>query len=104
MTHLLHNSLGLFVQRAMYETSSPHARFTPHAQPDGSLLNLNCAGPKHALFRDMDGTMAQSPVGTFIAGQFPAPGRTFPFDQGTPLPQGPCSYNAGIQVRRWLGG
>ncbi|KXZ47885.1 hypothetical protein GPECTOR_32g498 [Gonium pectorale] len=63
--------------------------FQTFKQPDGSILELNCAGPKHVHFRDLDGTLTgtrSTVVGTYDTR------RTFPYDQGTPIIPGPCTY------------
>ncbi|KXZ47884.1 hypothetical protein GPECTOR_32g497 [Gonium pectorale] len=65
--------------------------FQTFKQPDGSILELNCAGPKHVHFRDLDGTLTgtrSTVVGTYNTR------RTFPYDQGTPIIPGPCAYSA----------
>jgi hypothetical protein len=28
-----------------------------YTRPDGSVIQLNCAGPKHVYFRDLDGSL-----------------------------------------------
>ncbi|KAG1667228.1 hypothetical protein FOA52_009793 [Chlamydomonas sp. UWO 241] len=72
------------------EADCGEATFT---QPSGGTLLLNCAGPRHALFRDMDGSMLSTGgVAAAIAG-FASVARSYPFDQGTPLPHGPCLHS-----------
>lgn len=65
-------------------------------RPDGTVIPLNCAGPAHLYFRDLDGTLlaggAASGRGT-QTGFFPAP-RVFEYDQGTPVLPGPCTYSS----------
>ena len=71
------------------------------------------ASNNHLRHRDMDGSILgftapsspTSPVGGFIAGSFTPTsgsvvglssttlGRSYPYDQGIPLPHGPCSYD-----------
>ena len=69
-----------------------------YKRPDGTLIKLNCAGPSHAYFRDLDGTLfadAGNENGPSItAGVFGDAGRSFPYDQGTPVLPGPCTYNS----------
>ncbi|PNH07097.1 Fibrocystin-L [Tetrabaena socialis] len=55
---------------------------------DGSMMMLNCAGPKHIHFRDLDGRLTGQ-VNTIVG--FNDRPRTFPYDQGTPLIPGPCA-------------
>ena len=96
-------SLPLSVALALLTGPDPAWRDEAHCglatflQPDGSILPLNCAGPKHVMFRDMTGSMGMSPpgasaVGTSIAGFFPT-SRSYPYDQGTPFPEGPCGLS-----------
>ena len=66
------------------------------------MLPLNCAGPKHVLFRDMTGSMGLLPSGSIataaaIAGFFPG-NRSYPYDQGTPVAEGPCGASPS-----WMG-
>ncbi|KAG2448780.1 hypothetical protein HYH02_006132 [Chlamydomonas schloesseri] len=71
--------------------------FQTYTQPDGTVLPLNCAGPKHAHFRDFDGTLLTGLTGwtarpgDTAVGYFNGP-RKFPYDQGTPVIPGPCTY------------
>ncbi|KAG2432951.1 hypothetical protein HXX76_008679 [Chlamydomonas incerta] len=73
--------------------------FQTYTQPDGSSLALNCAGPKHAFFRDMDGTLLPGLAGSgwtakpgdTAVGYYGAP-RSFPYDQGIPVIPGPCTF------------
>jgi hypothetical protein len=55
---------------------------------DPSVIELNCAGPKHVHFRDVDGTLTGE-VGSVLGAYEDAP-RAFPFDLGTPLLPGAC--------------
>ncbi|KXZ47882.1 hypothetical protein GPECTOR_32g495 [Gonium pectorale] len=64
--------------------------FQTFRQPDGSILELNCAGPKHVHFRDLDGTLTGTQ--NIIVGSYDTR-RTFPYDQGTPTIPGPCTYS-----------
>ncbi|KAG2496270.1 hypothetical protein HYH03_005503 [Edaphochlamys debaryana] len=58
---------------------------------DGTELELNCAGPAHALWRDLDGSMIGSKGS--VAGIFTQP-RHFAIDQGSPVIPGACSYSS----------
>eukprot|EP00955_Chlamydomonas_euryale_P076738 362766-Chlamydomonas_euryale.AAC.3 len=78
------------------EADCGEASFAPAAL-NGSVatptLELNCAGPSHALFVDADGALLGAPGA--LAGAFAAvAGRAFPYDQGTPLAAGPCSLRS----------
>ncbi|GAX81123.1 hypothetical protein CEUSTIGMA_g8557.t1 [Chlamydomonas eustigma] len=97
MVNVAQNGMVLFNGPDPTWRDEAHCGLATFTQPDGSLLNLNCGGPKHAIFRDMDGSMLSSTPGqaSALAGQFGAM-RTYPFDQGTPLPDGPCVYNSMI--------
>jgi hypothetical protein len=64
--------------------------FQQFTQPDGSILPLNCAGGKHAMIMDTDGTLTGI-VGS-VNGQY-AGARSFPYDQGIPISQGPCVFD-----------
>ncbi|KAG1658047.1 hypothetical protein FOA52_004206 [Chlamydomonas sp. UWO 241] len=62
--------------------------------PTGETLLLNCAGPRHALFRDMDGAMlGTGGVPAAFAGHFGGDGR-LTYDQGTPLSVDACTLDA----------
>ena len=55
---------------------------------------LNCAGPAHVHFRDMDGSLFRgSSMPAAMSGVFGASGRSFPYDQATPVLPGPCTYS-----------
>ena len=80
-----------------------HCGLATFTQPDGSILPLNCGGPRHVMFRDMDGSMLQTGgVAAALAGNADtlSTGRSFPYDQGTPLAQGPCSYSPTLKAYR----
>ena len=67
-------------------------------RPDGSTIDLNCAGPAHAYFRDLDGSLLSS-MGSggdasTLTGYFSPGQRSFPFEQGTPVVPGPCTYDS----------
>ncbi|GFR40478.1 hypothetical protein Agub_g1045 [Astrephomene gubernaculifera] len=88
------SSQGLFLHTPPNPTWRTEARcgVANYTRPDGSSIPLNCAGPAHVYWRDLDGSLL-SDVGA-IAGIFAAGPRTFPMDQGTPVLPGPCSYSA----------
>lgn len=82
------------------------ATYTP-TEAGAAAVPLNCAGPRHALFRDMDGSMLQTGgVAAAIAGNLTSSsaGRLFPYDQGTPLAHGPCTYLSAWSGYRCLAG
>lgn len=54
--------------------------FATITRDDGSLLHLNCAGPKHVYFRDTDGSLTGN-IGT-VLGSYVEP-RAYRQDQGT---------------------
>ncbi|GIL91633.1 hypothetical protein Vretifemale_19242 [Volvox reticuliferus] len=61
-----------------------------YTRADGSQILLNCAGPAHAYWRDLDGSLTGT-VGT-TAGIFTQK-RVFPTDQGSPVLPGACTYS-----------
>ncbi|KXZ54727.1 hypothetical protein GPECTOR_4g796 [Gonium pectorale] len=67
-----------------------------YTREDGTEIPLNCAGPAHAHWRDLDGSLIAggdpSGAGT-IAGIFTQP-RVFPMDQGSPVLPGACTYSS----------
>ncbi|KXZ49223.1 hypothetical protein GPECTOR_22g814 [Gonium pectorale] len=67
-----------------------------YARADGTQIPLNCAGPAHAYWRDLDGSLIAGgdPTGAgTIAGVFTEP-RIFPLDQGSPVLPGACTYTS----------
>jgi hypothetical protein len=64
--------------------------FQQYTQPDGSTLLLNCAGGKHMMIMDTDGTLTGI-VGS-VNGQYTG-ARSFPYDQGTPISPGACVFD-----------
>ncbi|EFJ47178.1 hypothetical protein VOLCADRAFT_92358 [Volvox carteri f. nagariensis] len=61
-----------------------------YTRPDGSQIKLNCAGPAHAYWRDLDGSLTGTVSTT--AGIFTSK-RVFPMDQGSPVLPGACTYS-----------
>lgn len=67
-----------------------------YTRPDGSTIPLNCAGPKHAYFRDSDGSLTGVP-GSTVLGAYNAPRSDSLIDQGSAVVPGPCSWVAAFQ-------
>ncbi|GIL53440.1 hypothetical protein Vafri_9024 [Volvox africanus] len=61
-----------------------------YTRSDGSQILLNCAGPAHAYWRDLDGSLTGT-VSTMV-GIFTQK-RVFPMDQGSPVLPGACTYS-----------
>ncbi|GIM05166.1 hypothetical protein Vretimale_9611 [Volvox reticuliferus] len=61
-----------------------------YTRADGSQILLNCAGPAHAYWRDLDGSLTGTVSTT--AGIFTQK-RVFPMDQGSPVLPGACTYS-----------
>ena len=69
------------------------------------LFPIGCAGPRHAHFRDLDGSLTGS-VGSINGyshnlfkstdAAVPDTPRMFPFDQGSPVIPGPCTFSSVI--------
>lgn len=71
----------------------------------GLVVDLNCAGPKHALFKDLDGSLYGS-SGSLL-GYLPSDSRSYTIDgngsitQGSSLngeTDGPCTYQPQYKV------
>ncbi|KXZ43941.1 hypothetical protein GPECTOR_77g37 [Gonium pectorale] len=72
---------------------------TYYTRPDGSKLALNCAGPAHVYWRDLDGTLlgGGDPANAgIITGVWKEGPRSFPYDQGPPVLPGACTYSSAI--------
>lgn len=72
----------------------------------GLVVELNCAGPKHALFKDLDGSLYGN-SGSLL-GYIPSGGRNYIMGgngsiiQGAPLngeTDGPCTYESDYEVK-----
>lgn len=80
-----------------------------YPRPDGSVVDLNCDGLKHALYRDLDGTLlgalvaaettssqesasAARAANSTIVGAWAQPRHVSGIDQGAPLEVGTCSH------------
>jgi hypothetical protein len=76
--------------------------FQTYKRADGSVIPLNCAGPAHVYWRDLDGSLLSSGDASgqgVMAGVF-AQERVFPEDQGTPVIPGPCTYSSTLDSYR----
>jgi hypothetical protein len=60
-----------------------------YTRPDGTIIPLNCAGPAHQFWRDVDGTLTGT-AGSTLIGAAPID-RSYPYDQSTPVTPGPCT-------------
>ncbi len=80
--------------------------FQTYKRADGSVIPLNCAGPAHVYWRDLDGTLfssndnSGSAKPSAYAGIFVGGPRVFPEDQGTPVLPGPCAYSSATSSYR----
>ncbi|GIL91678.1 hypothetical protein Vretimale_9535 [Volvox reticuliferus] len=91
-------NIGIGVSQGMFYHTPPDPDWRNEAdcgeaiytRADGSQLLLNCAGPAHAYWRDLDGSLTGT-VGT-TAGIFTQK-RVFPMDQGSPVLPGACTYS-----------
>lgn len=108
-------SLACSANQAMYLLTGPDpawrneadcgfADFTFPAALGGAVVPLNCAGPNHIYFRDLDGSLlasgsvgvgAQSASRGTLVGYYGA-ARMMPYAQGTPVTPGPCTYSSTI--------
>lgn len=78
--------------------------FSVPGQYGGGTIPLNCAGPAHAHFRDMDGSLlglgaaGDGSAGRgIIIGRFDAP-RGMPYGQSTPVIPGPCTFSSAFKA------
>jgi hypothetical protein len=68
-------------------------------RPDGSIVPLNCAGPRRALYRDVDGSLlggiagnrSSGIPGATLHGGWRQPRHASGFDQGTTVVPGTCA-------------
>ncbi|EFJ47177.1 hypothetical protein VOLCADRAFT_92355 [Volvox carteri f. nagariensis] len=92
-------NVGIGVSQGMFYHTPPDPDWRNEAdcgeaaytRPDGSQIMLNCAGPAHAYWRDLDGSLTGTVSTT--AGIFTSK-RVFPMDQGSPVLPGACTYSA----------
>ena len=86
-----------------------------YPRPDGTVVDLNCDGLKHALYRDVDGSLlgarvdaqstaaaesssAQRAANRTVVGAWAAPRHGSGIDQGAPLEvQGTCSHTPDLR-------
>jgi hypothetical protein len=70
-----------------------------YKRDDGSVVKLNCAGPRRAFFKDVDGSLlgglagnsTMGKPGTTLHGGWREPRHTSGYDQGTTVVSGTCS-------------
>jgi hypothetical protein len=67
-----------------------------YTRPDGTTIPLNCAGPKHAYFRDNDGSLT-GVNGSTVLGAYPTQRSASQIDQGSGVVPGPCSWVPAFQ-------
>jgi hypothetical protein len=64
---------------------------------DGTLLPLNCNGPRHVYFRDLDGSLTGR-VQTLLGQYDSLAGRRAGYDQGSTVIPGPCAFEPALSA------